>query len=169
MMTAVSKNFKYDCRQAKFSDAAEIHNLMQLAFADYAKRKNENENKKEVINSALREQLSEVKKDLDENIVLVLTDGDKIVASLRLEEISDKRYLLKRFAVSPSYQNQGLGTMLFQEAVEELRKINALYLQLYSSLENEKLICFYQGLGFNCLETDNKKGYERGLWIKTIK
>ncbi|SDC28486.1 GNAT family N-acetyltransferase [Halanaerobium congolense] len=169
MMTALSKDLKYDCRQAILSDAAEIHNLMQLAFADYAKRKNENRNKKEVINSALREQLSEVKKDLEANIVLVLTDSDKIIASLRLEEISNKRYLLKRFAVSPSYQNQGLGTMLFQEAVEKLRKIDALYLQLYSSLENEKLICFYQGLGFNCLETDNKKGYERGLWIKTIK
>ncbi|KXS50030.1 MAG: N-acetyltransferase GCN5 [Halanaerobium sp. 4-GBenrich] len=169
MMTALSKDLKYDCRQAILSDAAEIHNLMQLAFADYAKRKNENKNKKEVINSALREQLSEVKKDLEANIVLVLTDSDKIIASLRLEEISNKRYLLKRFAVSPSYQNQGLGTMLFQEAVEKLRKIDALYLQLYSSLENEKLICFYQGLGFNCLETDNKKGYERGLWIKTIK
>jgi len=168
-MTALSKDLKYDCRQAILSDAAEIHNLMQLAFADYAKRKNENRNKKEVINSALREQLSEVKKDLEANIVLVLTDSDKIIASLRLEEISNKRYLLKRFAVSPSYQNQGLGTMLFQEAVEKLRKIDALYLQLYSSLENEKLICFYQGLGFNCLETDNKKGYERGLWIKTIK
>jgi ribosomal protein S18 acetylase RimI-like enzyme len=168
-MTALSKDLKYDCRQAILSDAAEIHNLMQLAFADYAKRKNENKNKKEVINSALREQLSEVKKDLEANIVLVLTDSDKIIASLRLEEISNKRYLLKRFAVSPSYQNQGLGTMLFQEAVEKLRKIDALYLQLYSSLENEKLICFYQGLGFNCLETDNKKGYERGLWIKTIK
>jgi len=168
-MTALSKDFKYGCRQAISSDAAEIHNLMQLAFADYAKRKNENKNKKEVINSALREQLSEVKKDLEANIVLVLTDSDKIIASLRLEEISDKRYLLKRFAVSRSYQNQGLGTMLFQEAVENLKKIDAHYLQLYSSLENEKLISFYQGLGFNCLETDNKKGYERGLWIKTIK
>jgi predicted N-acetyltransferase YhbS len=168
-MTALSKNIKYDCRQALFSDAEEIHNLMRQAFANYASKKNKKENKKEVINSALREQLKDVLTDIENNIVMVLNDGDKIIASLRLEEISNKRYLLKRFAVSTSYQNQGLGTMLFQEAVGKLKEVNAHYLQLYSSLENKKLICFYQGLGFNCLEKDNKKGYERGLWIKKIK
>ncbi|RQD77088.1 MAG: N-acetyltransferase, partial [Halanaerobium sp. MSAO_Bac5] len=42
------------------------------------------------------------------------------------------------------------------------------FLQLYSSLENKKLINFYKGLGFNCVETDHKKGYERGLWVKNL-
>lgn len=169
MMTALSNDIKYDCKQASISDAEEIHNLMKQAFADYAIKKKNKKNKKEVINSALREELKDIKADLGNNIVMILNDGDKIIASLRLEEIRDKRYLLKRFAVAPSYQNQGLGTMIFQKAVEKLKEVGAHYLQLYSSLENKKLVCFYQGLGFNCLETDNKKGYERGLWIKTIK
>lgn len=169
MMTALSNDIKYDCKQASISDAEEIHNLMKQAFADYAIKKKNKKNKKEVINSALREELKDIKADLENNIVMILNDGDKIIASLRLEEIRDKRYLLKRFAVAPSYQNQGLGTMIFQKAVEKLKEVGAHYLQLYSSLENKKLVCFYQGLGFNCLETDNKKGYERGLWIKTIK
>ena len=168
-MTAVSKKSKYTCRQGCIKDAKSIHNLMQQAFADYAKKKSKKNNQKRVINSALREKLEDVKLDLENNIVLVLSDGEKIIASLRLEEISEKRYLLKRFAVAPGYQNQGLGTMLFEEAVAKLKQVNAQYLQLYSSLENKKLISFYQGLGFNCLETDNKKGYERGLWVKTIK
>ena len=168
MIAAVSENIKYDCRQATFSDAEAIQNLMQQAFADYAVKNKGKQNKKEIINSALREHLEDIKADLENNIVMVLIDGNKIIASLRLEEIRDKRYLLKRFAVAPSYQNQGLGTMIFQEAVKKLKEVNAHYLQLYSSLENKKLVCFYQGLGFNCLETDNKKGYERGLWIKTI-
>ncbi len=166
-MAAVSKDIKYDCRQANISDAEEIHKLMQQAFADYAVKNNKN--KKDVINSALREKPEDIILDLKNNIVMVLNDGNKIIASLRLEEIGDKRYLLKRFAVSPAYQDQGLGTMLFEKAVDKLKKINAHYLQLYSSLENKKLICFYQRLGFNCLEKDNKKGYERGLWIKTIR
>ena len=168
-MTAVSKKNNYKCREGILADAEEIHVLMQQAFADYAKKKNEENNGEKVINSALREELEAVKADLNNNIVLVLSDGEQIIASLRLEEISEKRYLLKRFAVSPAYQNQGLGTMLFQQAVDKLKKLNAHYLQLYSSLENEKLICFYRGLGFNCLETDHSKGYERGLWVKTIK
>ena len=168
MIAAVSENIKYDCRQATFLDAEAIQKLMQNAFADYAVKNKGKQNKKEIINSALREHLEDIKADLENNIVMVLNDGDKIIASLRLEEIRDKRYLLKRFAVAPSYQNQGLGTMIFQEAVKKLKEVNAHYLQLYSSLENKKLVCFYQGLGFNCLETDNKKGYERGLWIKTI-
>ncbi|PTW01293.1 acetyltransferase (GNAT) family protein [Halanaerobium saccharolyticum] len=168
-MTAVSKKSNYKCREGVLADAEAIHILMQRAFADYAKKKNKENDGEKVINSALREELEAVKADLNNNIVLVLTNGDEIIASLRLEEISEKRYLLKRFAVSPVYQNQGLGTMLFQQAVDKLKELNAHYLQLYSSLENEKLICFYQGLGFNCLETDHSKGYERGLWVKTIK
>ncbi len=169
MMTAVSRQCKYTCRQGVLADAEEIHILMQQAFADYATKKKEQNDQEKVINSALQEELQAVKADLKDNIVMVLSDGDQIIASLRLEEISEHRYLLKRFAVSPDYQNQGLGTMLFQQAVEKLNELNAQYLQLYSSLENEKLICFYQGLGFNCLETDHSKGYERGLWVKTIK
>ena len=169
MVTALNSQCKYTCRQGSLADAEEIHILMQQAFADYAKKKNKQNNGEEVINSALREKLEDVKTDLENNIVLVLSDADQIIASLRLEKISDKRYLLKRFAVSPDYQNQGLGTMLFQQAVKEIMELNAHYLQLYSSLENKKLVCFYQHLGFNCLETDHSKGYERGLWVKTIK
>jgi len=164
-MTAVSRKNKYTCRQGKLVDAEEIHILMQQAFADYAKK----DDGEKVINSALREELEAVKADLNRNTVLVLSDGDQIIASLRLEEMSEKRYLLKRFAVSPDYQNQGLGTMLFQQAVDKLKNLDAHYLQLYSSLEDKKLISFYRGLGFNCLETDHSKGYERGLWVKTIK
>lgn len=167
MITAINdKSNDYKCREACNSDVEAIHSLMKNAFADYADKK---ENEEEVINSALQEKLEDVKKDLENNIVLVLCDGEKIIASLRLEKISKKRYLLKRFAVSPAYQNQGLGTLLFERAVDKLEKINAHYLQLYSSLEKKKLISFYKGLGFNCLKTDHSKGYERGLWVKTIK
>lgn len=165
-MTAVSSQNEYTCRQGCTKDAEAIHILMQQAFADYGKSKSD---KKEIVNSALKEDLKDIYNDLENNIVLVLSDDEKIIASLRLEEIRDQRYLLKRFAVSPDYQNHGLGTMLFTNAVRKLKEINAHYLQLYSSLENENLIKFYRGLGFNCLETDHKKGYDRGLWVKTLK
>jgi len=165
-MAAFSSKLKYTCRQCSEEDALQIHKLMQEAFADYGKS---NDEKKKIINSALKEEISDIYNDIKNNIVLVMIDSSKIIASLRLEEVSDKRYLLKRFAVKPDYQNQGLGSMLFKEAVETLKGIGAKYVQLYSSLENEKLIKFYKGLGFNCLETDQKKGYKRGLWVKTIK
>lgn len=166
MMTALNQENKYSCKKASLTDAEAIHILMQQAFADYG---SSNHQQKEITNSALEEKLQDIKTDLKENMVLVLTEDTKIVASLRLEEISEKRFLLKRFAVAPEFQNQGLGTMIFKEAVKELSRIKAHYLQLYSSLENNKLVNFYQGLGFNCLETDQKKGYQRGLWVKTIK
>lgn len=167
MMSSIKKDSVYSFRHGVLTDAEAINDLMKLAFANYAKKKS-NE-KKKVINSALKEKIAEIKNDLENNIVLILNDGDQIIASLRLEEISDKRYLLKRFAVSPAYQNQGLGTMLFEKAVIELKILNASYIQLYSSLENNKLVYFYQDLGFNCLEKDSIKGYQRGLWVKTIK
>ena len=165
-MTVSSSKSKYLCRKAELEDAEIIHDLMRKAFADYGKANNQ---EKEIVNSALKEELEDVYNDIKENIVLVLSDNQQIIASLRLEEISHKRYLLKRFAVAPAYQNHGLGTMLFNSAVDNLKEADAHYLQLYSSLENKKLINFYKGLGFNCLDTDSKKGYERGLWVKIIK
>jgi ribosomal protein S18 acetylase RimI-like enzyme len=165
-MAAVSSEKKYPCRSGSRADAAAIKNLMQQAFANYGKIDSQN---KKIVNSALAEDLTDIINDLANNIVLVLLADEKIVASLRLEEISQQRFLLKRFAVHPDYQNQGLGTMLFTKAIARLKSENAHYLQLYSSLENKKLINFYRGLGFNCLEVDSKKGYTRGLWVKTIK
>lgn len=165
MTAAFSSKIKYTCRQGLDKDAESIHQLMQAAFADYGKTKNK---KKKIINSALKEKLSDVENDIENNIVMVMLDGSKVIASLRLEEVSDKRYLLKRFAVAPDYQDHGLGSTLFSQAVDKLKEVGAKYVQLYSSLENDKLIKFYKGLGFNCLETDHKKGYERGLWVKTL-
>lgn len=164
-MAVFHSQLKYKCRQGLKKDAEEIHKLMQDAFADYVK----SQGKENVVNSALKEDLSDIYDDLENNIVMVLLDNNKVIASLRLEEVSEKRYLLKRFAVAPEYQDHGLGSMLFKRAVEKLNEIGASYVQLYSSLENAKLINFYKGLGFNCLKTDHKKGYERGLWVKKIK
>lgn len=165
-MAVFHSQLKYTCRQGLKQDAEEIHKLMQDAFADYVKSQGKEE---KVVNSALKEDLSDIYDDLENNIVMVLLDNNKVIASLRLEEVSDKRFLLKRFAVAPNYQDHGLGSMLFERAVEKLIQIGARYVQLYSSLENIKLVNFYKGLGFNCLETDHKKGYERGLWVKKIK
>lgn len=165
-MAVFHSQLKYTCRQGLKQDAEEIHKLMQDAFADYVKSQGKEE---KVVNSALKEDLSDIYDDLENNIVMVLLDNNRVIASLRLEEVSDKRYLLKRFAVAPEYQDHGLGSMLFERAVEKLKQIGASYVQLYSSLENVKLVNFYKGLGFNCLETDHKKGYERGLWVKKIK
>jgi ribosomal protein S18 acetylase RimI-like enzyme len=165
-MAVFHSQLKYTCRQGLKQDAEEIHKLMQDAFADYVKSQGKEE---KVVNSALKEDLSDIYDDLENNIVMVLLDNNKVIASLRLEEVSDKRFLLKRFAVAPNYQDHGLGSMLFERAVEKLIQIGARYVQLYSSLENVKLVNFYKGLGFNCLETDHKKGYERGLWVKKIK
>jgi ribosomal protein S18 acetylase RimI-like enzyme len=165
-MAVFHSQLKYTCRQGLKQDAEEIHKLMQDAFADYVKSQDKEE---KVVNSALKEDLSDIYDDLENNIVMVLLDNNIVIASLRLEEVSDKRFLLKRFAVAPDYQDHGLGSMLFERAVEKLTQIGACYVQLYSSLENAKLVSFYKGLGFNCLETDHKKGYERGLWVKKIK
>jgi hypothetical protein len=79
-MTAVSKKSNYKCREGVLADAEAIHILMQRAFADYAKKKNKENDGEKVINSALREELEAVKADLNNNIVLVLTNGDEIIA-----------------------------------------------------------------------------------------
>ncbi|MCC3145416.1 GNAT family N-acetyltransferase [Halanaerobium sp. Z-7514] len=165
MLLEFSPKIEYTCRQASQTDAQGINELMKKAFADYGKTKNK---KQKVVNSALKESIEDIYADIEKNIVLIMLDDEKIIASLRLEEVAEHRYLLKRFAVAPDYQNHGLGSTLFEKAVEKLNEKEAHFLQLYSSLENKKLINFYKGLGFNCVETDHKKGYERGLWVKNL-
>ncbi|ADQ15122.1 GCN5-related N-acetyltransferase [Halanaerobium hydrogeniformans] len=165
MLVEFSSKIEYTCRLASQKDAEGINELMKKAFADYGKTKNKNQ---KVVNSALKESLEDISEDIEKNIVLIMLDNDKIIASLRLEEVVEHRYLLKRFAVAPDYQNHGLGSKLFKKALEKLNEKNAQFVQLYSSLENKKLINFYQGLGFNCVATDHKKGYERGLWVKKL-
>jgi N-acetylglutamate synthase-like GNAT family acetyltransferase len=152
-------------RQAIKEDGIGILELIKKSFLSYV---HSDKNSGNVRNPALEEDLIDVYNDIEENIVLVIEDGSDIIGSLRLIEKEEGVYYLKRFAILPFYQHQGLGTRLFYAAEEEVLNIKGKYIYLHSSLESEILKSFYYRLGFSCIEIDNTNGYKRGLWIKHL-
>jgi len=146
------------CRALK-SDGEEIYRVVKEAFADYGSGSN----------PYLQESLSDIYQDLEDKIVLIIKKNERIVGSLRLEIYNNDGFYLRRFSILPEYQDQGLGTLLYQQAEEEVISNQGKNIYLHSSLEDTKLVNFYTRLGFKCLEKDNGYGYQRGLWVKRLK
>ena len=157
--TSSQKRNEIKIKKAKKDDYEEIYKIVNKAFSEYKKNKN---------NPDLEETPADVLKDIENDIVLALIKNQRIVGSLRLIEKENSRVYLKKFAISPEFQNQGFGTLLFEKAEQIAVKSNKKEIYLYSSLENQNLVEFYQNLGFKCVEQNDQMGYERGLWVKVL-
>ena len=66
----------------------------------------------------------------------------------------NKRALLSSIAISPDYQNKGIGKILVERWMEEVRKRGALGCFLTTDADNnDKINCFYQRLGWKIEST----------------
>ncbi|QTL98393.1 GNAT family N-acetyltransferase [Iocasia frigidifontis] len=158
-MAVTMESSKYKFRKACLDDAVAIHDLVRKAFVHYSK---------EGMNPAMEESLEEIYNDIKDSIVLILEKNGRIIGSLRLVSEVEGSFYLKRFSIDPSYQDQGLGTILYSESEKAARDHGGKFIYLYSSVEDERLINFYRKLGFSCLKLDKVNGYQRGLWVKKI-
>lgn len=157
-------------RKADTEDSRHILEVIRLAFSDYEAGGQ---------SPALRETPAAIKEDINKNHVLVVEIKGKIVGTLRLElkggmpELKDTGeqtagYYLKRFAIHPGYQGQGLGTMLFEKAEKIACREDVSSIFLHSTTGDERLVKFYKKLGFQCEAVDHSRGYPRGLWVKKL-
>lgn len=147
-------------REALLKEAKTIYNVVQIAFDEYRQGKD---------NPHLEEDLEEIKKDIKNNLVLVIiTQNNCIAGTLRLVPEDENKVYLKKFAILPEYQGQGWGSILFSKAENKARDRNYQKIYLHSSTEEEKLVKFYKKLGFECIEVNRDMGYERGLWVKEL-
>ncbi|MFW6035689.1 MAG: GNAT family N-acetyltransferase [Halothermotrichaceae bacterium] len=158
-MALAVKEQKYKIRKAYKKDAEAIYQLVKKAFVNYNKQGN---------TPVTDEKLADVYQDIIHNIVLVIENNNKIIGTLRLQFAEEKSCYLKRFSIDPDYQDQGLGTMLYLKSEQLAFAEGKEYIYLYSTVEKENLINFYNKLGFICLKTDCSNGYQRGLWIKKL-
>jgi len=158
-MPLTDKRNDYKIRIARKSDADEIYYLVQRAFSSYSDKGT---------NPVQDETIDDIVFDLNHNIVLVIEHLGFISGSLRLCTLENNNFYLKRFSVHPFYQNLGMGTSLYYYAEDFVKKRDGRNIYLYSSLEDERLISFYEKLGFLCLDLDYKNGYKRGYWGKKI-
>ena len=147
-------------RLANKKEAEKIYQLVTRAFEKYGQNIEQTKH--------LEETLSEVTADIENNLVLVLEKKDQLVATLRLEQKENNIFLLRRFAVDPDFQGQGFGSLLFKAAEDLVKKRGGKKIYLFSSLDNKRLVKFYQKLDFNCSQINTEKGYRRGLWEKKL-
>ncbi len=84
-----------------------------------------------------------------------------------LEEDQTVGYF-SRFSVLPDMHNMGIGARLYRAAEDEAVRSGFSCLFLHTALANEAMVAFYERRGFALLRTDSSRGYERGLFAKSL-
>jgi len=86
-------------------------------------------------------------KDSAKNVIhLAAFDGDNLVCTVRLDDLGDKRYLVRRMATSTKYRGQGIGKKVLRAAETEARKLGAISTILHS---RQSAVGFYQKQGYS--------------------
>ena len=114
-------------RKAYPTDAYELVRIRDLAWKDayYDVISNEIIN---LMNKNIEESVKHLQDQIQENNrVLVAVDGDKIVGFVFYAKTHGEHYdnaEIREIYVLPEFQNNGIGKQLFEEAVNNLEKLN---------------------------------------------
>ena len=127
-----------DIRKAELCDLKEILDLQYLAYQSEAALFNN----KDI--PPLKETLEELTEEFNNGIILKMTDGDKIIGSVRAYEKRNVAYIGK-LMVHPDYRNQGNGSMLIR-AIEKFF-FDCRY-ELFTSTKSVDNIRLYESLGY---------------------
>ena len=150
-------------RQALPAEAATLHRLIRRAMAFYA----EKSQIKTPLDADL-ESAADLAVHIRHDLVLVAQEQDELVGTVRLVRQDKATAWFTRFAVLPEKQRSGIGQLLLEAAVSQLRQQGCRQLLLHTALTNQQLVGFYQARGFVLLHTSNERGYPRGLFLKQL-
>ena len=84
--------------------------------------------------------------------VYLAFDGEKIVGLIRLVGDGFSSVFVQDLIVLPSYQRQGIGSLLMKEALKDYK--DAYQVQLVAE-QTERTLGFYRSMGFEILSTYN--------------
>ena len=90
----------------------------------------------------------------------VATHDQIIIGFINFWILFDQAHL-NQIAVHPSYRKQKVGSTLLLDAIERMKKGDAIKAQLEVRTENKIAILFYESFGFKTLLT-KKKYYDNG-------
>lgn len=150
----------FEVRSAKISDAEAIRKITKEAFKKYCEMAG-----LETI-AALDETIDDIRRDIEEKIVLVAYIGDEVVGSVRVTVNDDKTAYLGRFGVSTKYQNLGIGKALINMVDMKMRRMGVEKIMLHTASKVFSLVRFYYGRGFYIDSTTKDRGYVRALLVK---
>lgn len=83
-------------------------------------------------------------------VIYLALDGDAVVGLIRLVGDGFSSVFVQDLIVLPSYQRQGIGSLLMKEALKDYK--DAYQVQLVTE-ETEKNVRFYRSMGFEVLST----------------
>lgn len=150
----------FQVRLANHGDISAIHSITQEAFEKYAKMVGE------AHLDALFETENDIKKDIDEKIVLIALSDKEPVGSLRVELLPDNTAYLTRFGVKINNQNNGIGKSMMNLVDKIMIKKGVKSIALHTGSKITSLIRFYYGRGFYIESTDTSRGYVRAKLVK---
>lgn len=165
-------------RTAGISDAEEVSRLLKSAMLTYCADSG--------ISASLLEAMTESVESVADRIAkqtcLVAECDGKIVGTICIKPVdnplvysfSDKtfRFLeeagnafyISRFAVKQRFRKSGLGIDLINRALEIAKDSGASCVLLHSAATNKNMVEFYGKRGFELIDSENSRGYMRGLF-----
>jgi len=155
-------NFKslFEVRLANENDIESILEITKEAFASYVKLAG--------IESvaALNETPEDIKKDLENKIVLIALQDKTPVGCVRVEILEDNTAYLSRFGVRTTNQNNGIGKSIMNLVDKIMIEKGVKEISLHTGAKITSLVRFYYGRGFYIDSTDKSRGYVRALLKK---
>ena len=169
-------------RTAEIRDAAAIQQLLRTAMLTYC-----TESKIPVtMLEAMTESIESVEDRIRNRHCIAVFDGDDAVGTItagitmvpvrysfsdKTEKVLKgfmKASYVSRFAVIQGLRREGLGLSLMA-ACEDYSKENGCdVMLLHCSTTNKKMTAFYKARGFELIDSENSRGYPRGLFAKKI-
>jgi len=172
----------YTFRIADVSDAPGLSRLLKCAMKTYCEGSGISASMLEAMN----EDIPTIEDRIKRCTCLCCTEGEDIVGTITFNTIdtpqrlsfSDKTldYLsgfsrvgyISRFAVREDLRNSGLGIELVNRAVELAVKENCGAVLLHSSATNKSMVEFYKKRGFELIDHEDSRGYDRGLFSNRL-
>ena len=167
-------------RIASVTDAPEVSRLLRSAMLTYCADSGISSSMLE----AMTESIESVADRISRQTCLVAETGGKIVGSICIKEcpnplvynFSDrtfeylkdmgKSFYISRFAVLEKFRKTGLGLDLMTRAVDLARENGAECILLHSAATNKNMVEFYGKRGFELIDSENSRGYMRGLFAR---
>ena len=167
-------------RQASVTDAPGVSRLLRSAMLTYCADSGISSSMLE----AMTESIESVADRISRQTCLVAETGGKIVGSICIKEcpnplvynFSDrtfeylkdmgKSFYISRFAVLEKFRKTGLGIDLMTRAVDLARENGAECILLHSAATNKNMVEFYGKRGFELIDSENSRGYMRGLFAR---
>ncbi|MCR4767914.1 MAG: GNAT family N-acetyltransferase [Saccharofermentans sp.] len=165
-------------RTASVIDAPEVSRLLRSAMLTYCADSG--------ISSSLLEAMTEsvdsvADRILRQTCLIAVLDG-KIIGTVCIKTVSnplvysfsDKTFdflktagpscYISRFAVAEEYRKTGIGIDLITRAMDYAKSSGSSTVLLHSAASNTKMVDFYAKRGFDLIDSENSRGYMRGLF-----